>query len=142
MLRETHRELFHPIHARALAARSRIFARLGVAKRGFLAALRLKHLSLLLALGFQNGGLPLAFGFKNERTDKLIEEARLTLDKNRRKELYTEVDNIVNEEAALIYAHAVPLTSAGVKSLKGYAPTIAGPHSWSGGGIRTAYFDK
>ena len=32
MLREAHRELFHPIHARALAARRRVFARLGVAR--------------------------------------------------------------------------------------------------------------
>lgn len=80
-------------------------------------------------------------GFSNERCDKLIEEARVTLDRNLRKEMYTEVDNIVNDEAALIYSHAVPLTSAGVKNLKGYKPAIAGPHSWAGGGIRTAYFE-
>lgn len=83
----------------------------------------------------------LRVGFKNERADKLIAEARLTLDKKKRMELYTEVDGIVNDEAALIYCHSVPLTSAGVKRLKGYEPAIAGPHSWSGGGIRTAYFD-
>lgn len=84
----------------------------------------------------------LRLGFKNERCDKLIEEARVTLDRNLRKEMYTEVDSIVNDEAALIYSHAVPLTSAGVKKLKGYAPAIAGPHSWAGGGVRTAYFDE
>lgn len=83
----------------------------------------------------------LRVGFKSEKADKLIEEARLTLDIAKRKELYTEVDGIVNDEAALIYCHAVPLTSAGVKRLKGYQPAIAGPHSWSGGGVRTAYFD-
>ncbi len=83
----------------------------------------------------------LRVGFKNPKTDKLIEEARLTSDKNKRKELYTEVDSIVNEEAALIYCHAVPLTSAGVKNLKGYRPAIAGPFTWSGGGVRTAWFD-
>jgi peptide/nickel transport system substrate-binding protein len=83
----------------------------------------------------------LRVGFKNERCDKLIEEARLTLDNNLRKEMYTEVDSIVNDEAALICHHGVPLTTAGVKSLQGYAPAIAGPYSWSGGGVRTAYFD-
>ncbi|MGE0223273.1 MAG: ABC transporter substrate-binding protein [Acetobacteraceae bacterium] len=80
-------------------------------------------------------------GFKTEKTDKLIEEARLTLDENKRKELYTEVDSIMNDEAAIIYSHAVPLTSAGVKRLKGYAPAIAGPFTWHGGGVRTAWFD-
>ena len=83
----------------------------------------------------------LRVGFKNAKADKLIEEARLTLDKNKRKELYTEVDGIVNDEAALIYCHAVPLTSAGVKNLKGYQPAIAGPFTWSGGGVRSAWFD-
>lgn len=83
----------------------------------------------------------LRLGFRNERVDRLIEEARLSLDKARRKEIYTEIDGIVNDEAALIYTHAVPLTSAGVKRLQGYAPAIAGPHSWSGGGIRSAWLD-
>lgn len=82
----------------------------------------------------------LRLGFANERCDKLIEEARLTLDNNLRNEMYTEVESIVNDEAALIYSHAIPLTSAGVKSLKGYEPAIAGPHSWRGGGVRSAYF--
>ena len=80
-------------------------------------------------------------GFKNERVDKLIEEARLLTDREKRKEIYTEVDGIVNDEAALIYSHTIPLISAGVPRLKGYTPTIAGVFTWSGGGVRTAYFD-
>ena len=83
----------------------------------------------------------LRVGFKNEKVDKLIEEARLTVDRKKRIELYTEVDTIVNDEAALIYSHTVVLTSAGVKQLKGYAPAIAGPFTWAGGGVRTAWFD-
>ena len=83
----------------------------------------------------------LRLGFKNERVDKLIEEARLLTDREKRKEIYTEVDGIVNDEAALIYSHTIPLISAGVPRLKGYTPTIAGVFTWSGGGIRTAYFD-
>ncbi|MCA8927949.1 MAG: ABC transporter substrate-binding protein [Alphaproteobacteria bacterium] len=84
----------------------------------------------------------LRVGFKSERADKLIEEARLTLDMNKRKELYREVDGIVNDEAALIYSHAVPLTAAAAKKVKGYAPAIAGPPSWSGGGLRTTYLNE
>ncbi|MCC6720060.1 MAG: ABC transporter substrate-binding protein [Acetobacteraceae bacterium] len=84
----------------------------------------------------------LRLGFKNEKVDKLIEAARLTLDRGKRMEMYTDVDNIVNDEAALIYSHAVPLTGAGTKRLQGYAPAIAGPFTWAGGGVRTAWFDN
>ncbi|MEZ5856367.1 MAG: hypothetical protein R3D67_17045 [Hyphomicrobiaceae bacterium] len=81
-------------------------------------------------------------GYKNERADKLIAEARMTLDKAKRLELYTEVESIINDDCAIIYTHAVPLTSAGTKRLKGYTPAFAGPFSVSGGGIRTAYFEE
>ncbi len=81
-------------------------------------------------------------GYKNEAADKLIAEARLTLDKSKRMELYTEVESIVNEDCPVIYTHAVPLTSAGSKKLKGYKPAFAGPFSIAGGGIRTAYFES
>ena len=79
-------------------------------------------------------------GYKNEKADKLIDEARLTLDKAKRLELYTEVEGIINDDCAIIYTHAVPLTSAGTKKLQGYKPAFAGPFSIAGGGIRTAHF--
>lgn len=79
-------------------------------------------------------------GYKNEQADKLILEARATPDKQKRLELYTEVESIVNDDCVQIYTHAIPLTSAGVKSLQGYKPAFAGPFSTSMGGIRTAYF--
>ncbi len=82
----------------------------------------------------------LRLGFSNERADKLIEEARVTLNRDKRLELYTEVDSIVNDEAALIYCHTVPVVTAATSRLKGYAPSIADVFTWSGGGIRTAWF--
>ncbi|MEQ9125436.1 MAG: ABC transporter substrate-binding protein, partial [Alphaproteobacteria bacterium] len=81
-------------------------------------------------------------GFVNARADKLIEEAKRTADVAKRKELYREVDGIVNDEAALIYHHAVPLTGASIKKIKGYEPQLTGGPSYHGGGIRTAYFDS
>ncbi|MFV0295764.1 MAG: ABC transporter substrate-binding protein [Hyphomicrobiaceae bacterium] len=81
-------------------------------------------------------------GYKNEKADKLIIEARNQTDKAKRLELYTEVESIVNDDCPVIYTHAVPLTSAGTKKLKGYKPAFAGPFSIAHGGIRTAYFDE
>ena len=81
-------------------------------------------------------------GFVSERCDKLIEEAAATTDFNLRKEMYTEVDNIVNDECVFIYHHTVPLTGASVKNLKGYAPQLTGGPNYHNGGIRTAYFDS
>ncbi len=81
-------------------------------------------------------------GYKNEQVDKLIIEARATRDNAKRKELYTEVESLVNDDCALIYTHGVPLTSAATKKLKGYQPAFAGPFSISGAGVRTAYFES
>jgi len=87
-----------------------------------------------------NGGSnKLRCGFVNEKVDKLILEAKVTLDVEKRKELYTEVENIIKDEIPFIFNHYVPLLSAGVMNLKGYAPAFNGPYSIAGGGIRTAW---
>lgn len=80
-------------------------------------------------------------GYKNERVDALVLEARATVDFNRRKELYTEVESIINDECPLIYTHCIPLTSAANKRVKDYTPAFAGPFNIAGSGVRTAYID-
>ncbi len=81
-------------------------------------------------------------GFVSERCDNVILEAAATTDINLRKEMYTEVDSIVNDECVFIYHHTVPLTGASVKNLKGYEPQLTGGPNYHNGGIRTAYFDS
>jgi ABC-type transport system substrate-binding protein len=78
-------------------------------------------------------------GWKNERYDRLIGEAKRTLDPVRRKALYTEGWNIVNVELPHFHLHEVVITSAAVKALRGYQPGATGSFSYQGGGIRTAY---
>jgi peptide/nickel transport system substrate-binding protein len=80
-------------------------------------------------------------GYKNEAADKLIVAARATRDKQTRLEMYTDVESMVNEDSALIYTHAIPLTSAGTKKLKDYKPAFAGPFNISKGGVRVAYME-
>jgi peptide/nickel transport system substrate-binding protein len=78
-------------------------------------------------------------GFRNATVDSLIELARQTADRQKRLELYTEIDSLVNEELPLLYLHHVTLLQAGVRRLRGYQPAIAGLFSFRGGGVRTAW---
>src|SRR5262249_7183188 len=80
-----------------------------------------------------------ASGFHHARADALITAARRTADKQQRLGLYAEVDRIVNEELPLLYLHHPTLLAAGVLSLQGYQPAIAGLFSTQGAGVRTAW---
>lgn len=81
-------------------------------------------------------------GFVNERADKLVFEAKITKDRQRRLELYQAVEEIVHEEVPMVYLHYIPLLEAGVKKLRGYTPAFAGPYSIQGGGLRTAWMES
>ncbi len=77
--------------------------------------------------------------FRHDKADKLIAEARRTLDKRQRLQMYAALDSIVNEELPLLYIHHLTLLEAGVLNLKGYQPGISGPFSTKGAGLRTAW---
>jgi peptide/nickel transport system substrate-binding protein len=79
-------------------------------------------------------------GYHSKRIGMLIQQARVTRDRKKRLELYTEVENIINEEVPLIHTHTVPLLQAGAQNLQGYQPAYAGPFSTAQSGIRTAHF--
>ncbi|MEM7465764.1 MAG: ABC transporter substrate-binding protein [Pseudomonadota bacterium] len=81
----------------------------------------------------------LRFGYKNEKVDKLIIEARGTLDQKKRLEIYQEVEGHINTDLPLLYSHYVPLLEAASKNLMDYAPAFAGPFQYATGGIRTAW---
>jgi peptide/nickel transport system substrate-binding protein len=78
-------------------------------------------------------------GWENARYDRLVEDAKQTLDLARRRELYTEAWNIVNVELPHFYLHELPYTSAAAKEVQGYQPGSAGALIYNGGGLRTAY---
>ena len=77
--------------------------------------------------------------FRNERADKLIIEARKTAEKQKRLEIYREVENIINDEVPILYTHHLTLLEAGVMNLKGFKPAISGSPNVKGGGLRTAW---
>lgn len=78
-------------------------------------------------------------GFQHEGADTLIATARQTADRQKRLDLYTAIESIVNEELPLLYLHHVTALQAGSMRLHGYAPAISGPFSTIGGGIRSAW---
>jgi len=78
-------------------------------------------------------------GWHNERYDRLVEEARRTLDRDRRKALYTEGWSLVNAELPHFHLHEVTHTSAAVKELRGYQPNMVGALTYRDGGFRIAY---
>jgi peptide/nickel transport system substrate-binding protein len=80
-------------------------------------------------------------GWENGRFDRLVEEAKRTLDPARRKELYTEAWNIVNVELPHFYLHEETFTSAATKAVRGYLPGSVGALTYQGGGLRTAYIE-
>jgi peptide/nickel transport system substrate-binding protein len=77
--------------------------------------------------------------FRNERADKLVLEARRTVDIEKRLELYREIETIVNEELPMLYTHHLTLLEAGAMNLKDYQPAISGAPSTKGAGIRVAW---
>ena len=81
----------------------------------------------------------IASGFRHEQANKLIIAARGTSDKQKRLELYAEIDSMVNEELPLLYLHHLTLLQAGAGHLNGYQPAISGLFSTRGAGIRTAW---
>jgi peptide/nickel transport system substrate-binding protein len=78
-------------------------------------------------------------GFKHAEVDTLIAAARRTADRQQRLELYTRIENIVNEELPLLYLHHITALQAGARHLKGYQPALSGLFSTRGGGVRTAW---
>ena len=80
-------------------------------------------------------------GFRNAQVDQLIVEARQTVHKQKRLELYAAIDSIVNDELPILYLHHLTMLEAGTLQLKGYRPAISGLFTVQGGGIRTAWLE-
>jgi peptide/nickel transport system substrate-binding protein len=78
-------------------------------------------------------------GFSHAHVDLLIAQARQTVDTQKRLELYTAVESLVNEELPILYLHHLTALQAGAMRLQSYQPAISGPFSIRGGGIRTAW---
>jgi ABC-type transport system substrate-binding protein len=77
----------------------------------------------------------------NARYDKLIEEAKRTREPAKRRELYTEAWQIVNDELPQFHLHELSMVSAAHKSVRDYEPCVVAPFTYRSGGVRTAYIE-
>jgi peptide/nickel transport system substrate-binding protein len=81
-------------------------------------------------------------GYKNEKVDQLILAAKVERDKAKRRQMYSDVDSLINKDLPLIYTHFVPLMQAGTKRINGYKPSFTGPFQYAGGGLRTTWLES
>lgn len=81
-------------------------------------------------------------GYKNEKVDQLILAARVQPDKDKRRQMYADVESLINQDLPLVYTHYVPYLQAGTKKLNGYKPAFTGPFQYAGGGMRTAWMES
>ncbi len=81
-------------------------------------------------------------GYKNEKVDQLILAARVERDRAKRRQMYADVDSLINKDLPLVYTHFVSLLQAGTKKVHGYKPAFTGPFQYAGGGLRTTWIDS
>ena len=81
-------------------------------------------------------------GYKNEKVDQLILAAKVERDKAKRRQMYRDVDSLINQDLPLVYTHFVSIIQAGTKKLQGYNPAFTGPFQYAGGGMRTAWLES
>jgi peptide/nickel transport system substrate-binding protein len=81
-------------------------------------------------------------GYKNEKVDQIIVAAGQERDKAKRRQMYADVETLVNRELPMLYTHFVPLMMAGNRArVKGYQPSFSGPWSYIGGGMRRTWIE-
>jgi peptide/nickel transport system substrate-binding protein len=81
-------------------------------------------------------------GYRNEKVDEIIRAAKVERDKAKRRQMYGDVESILNKDLPFLYTHFVPLLQAGSRTIKGYKPAFTGPFQYAGGGLRTAWLEN
>lgn len=81
-------------------------------------------------------------GYKNEKADQIILAARHERDRAKRRQMYADVEALVNRDLPMLYTHYVPLLMAGNRArVKGYVPSFSGPWSYTGAGMRRTWIE-
>ena len=63
-------------------------------------------------------------------------------DKDKRRQMYADVETLVNQDLPLLYTHFVPLMMASNRArVKSYAVSFTGPWSYTGAGMRRTWIE-
>jgi len=87
---------------------------------------------------FSSGGPLYAknVGFADETLDKLLDEGRATLDQNKRKAIYAQVEQRLTELAPWVFLHWRPMAEATRANVKGYTRLPGALGNKSTGGLK------
>ena len=80
----------------------------------------------ILVPKFKTGGRGNYSGYSNEKVDQLLTLAETTLDNDRRKRYYKEVQELVYEDAPMIFGYAAEEIYALRKRVKNFTPSSSG----------------
>ncbi|MBU2515398.1 hypothetical protein KJ966_29125 [bacterium] len=74
-------------------------------------------------------------GYANQQVDDLIAKGRVEVVPAKRKAIYQEIFNIIDEEVPHLMLFHLPMTHAQRKNVKGFSVTKQGDLAFSGGGL-------
>ena len=80
--------------------------------------------------------------YSNPSVDAWLQEGRRTFDLEKRKQIYTQVVDQVNQDVPVIYAIIRTIPYAWRTSLKGWEPNATSALCYSGGGFTRAWLDR
>jgi peptide/nickel transport system substrate-binding protein len=80
----------------------------------------------ILVPKFKTGGRGNYSGYSNEKVDQLLSLAENTLDNERRERYYKEVQELIYEDAPMIFGYAAEEIYAFRKRVKNFTPSSSG----------------
>jgi peptide/nickel transport system substrate-binding protein len=82
---------------------------------------------LIFSLVYKSGASYNESAWKNEKFDKWLLEARSTKDFNKRKEIYGDMQNMLQEDGGIMVMSFLDILDAANRKVKGIAPHSSGP---------------
>lgn len=90
----------------------------------------------------QGGVHELSGGYKNPELDALLEKGASTIDEAERKEIYTRVVEIIQEEVPVIFIASSAGAMGWRNTVKGFEPHMISFLSYVGGGLQKTWLEK
>ena len=80
--------------------------------------------------------------YKNKKVDKLFKKSRGETDPKKRRAMYREALQLINEDGVILFFGHLPLAKASRKGLKNFVTNCQGDTRWAYGGASHAWFEN